>query len=155
VSRSARRSAESPPDEPSPDTEHRALAVRECPSCRRAIGPMLPGDISCQDTNITTAKGITQMTDDRCSMCTRRIGPTVTGLCGYCVQHKCKPENADRIRAKRIAAERIREANAVAQWRANLERKYKPVVEQCQSARGRHGPPRGGRGGPINYSDVD
>jgi hypothetical protein len=84
------------------------------------------------------------MTDDRCSMCTRRIGPTVTGLCGYCVQHKCKPENADRIRAKRIAAERIREANAVAQWRANLERKYKPVVEQCQSACGRHGPPRGG-----------
>jgi hypothetical protein len=55
VSRSARRSAESPPDEPSPDTEHRALAVRECPSCRRAIGPMLPGDIGCPRAKTRTS----------------------------------------------------------------------------------------------------
>ena len=59
------------------------------------------------------------MTAHQCSMCTRpTAGPTATGLCGYCVNHKCKPENAERIRAKRIAAYRAELANALASHRA-------------------------------------
>jgi hypothetical protein len=73
-----------------------------------------------------------------CSMCPREIGRTATGLCGYCVNHKCKPENAERIRAKRTAAfhaeaaaamqeHRAREANRLADHLAQLDRKYKPL----------------------------
>lgn len=73
-----------------------------------------------------------------CSMCPRQIGRTATGLCGYCVNHKCKPENADRIRAKRTAAFHAeaaaamqehcaRETSRLANHLAQLDRKYKPV----------------------------
>lgn len=58
---------------------------------------------------------------DRCSMCTRPIGQTASGLCGYCVKHKCRPENEARIRAKRTAA-------AIDEQRAKVERKCKPVT---------------------------
>jgi len=56
------------------------------------------------------------MTAHQCSMCTRpTAGKTATGLCGYCVNHKCKPENAERIRAKRTAAYRASIENPLRQ----------------------------------------
>jgi hypothetical protein len=59
------------------------------------------------------------MTAHQCSMCTRpTAGPTVTGLCAYCVNHKCKPENAERIRAKRTAAFHAEQAAALQAHRA-------------------------------------
>lgn len=78
------------------------------------------------------------MNTAQCSMCPRTIGRTATGLCGYCVNHKCKPENAERIRAKRTAAfhaeaaaalqeHRARETNRLANYLAQLDRKYVPV----------------------------
>ena len=72
-----------------------------------------------------------------CSMCPRQIGRTATGLCGYCVNHKCKPENAERIRAKRYAAFEAHEAAiaeatglsvAMYEHRARIESKYMPVT---------------------------
>ena len=85
-----------------------------------------------QETDDTETEAETSMTDDRCTMCTR---PTmaVTGLCGYCVKHKCKPENVERIRAKRTAAYRAH--NALADHLAELDRKYKPVAPRMFSGR--------------------
>jgi len=67
-----------------------------------------------------------------CSMCPRPIGRTVTGLCGHCVRHKCRPESADRIRAKRTAdywaQQRAKITSSdMERWRAELDARYAPV----------------------------